>query len=62
MSTIFLSSLISCMALVIPGAFPTAADFYLLSELIILDFPTLGKPTIPTVICYLALDSPSTLA
>jgi len=50
------------MALVIPGAFPTAADFYLLSELIILDFPTLGKPTIPTVICYLALDSPSTLA
>ena len=61
-SIIFLSSMISYMILVTPGVFPTVAALDLLRELIRLDFPTFGKPTTPTYIVYLALDSPSTLA
>lgn len=44
----FLSKDISCMHFVTPGVFPVAAALYLFNELIILDFPTFGNPTIPT--------------
>lgn len=41
---------------------PVAAALHLLREFINEDFPTLGKPITPTVICYLAFDYPSTRA
>jgi hypothetical protein len=44
----FLSSWTSCIYLVTPGVFPVCVALALLSELIMLDFPTLGNPTIPT--------------
>ena len=46
-----LSSTISFETFVIPGVFPTAAALReRFRELIRDDFPTLGNPTIPTVI------------
>jgi len=46
------------MLFVKPGVLPVAAAFDLFSELISDDLPTFGKPTIPTVMSYLALACP----
>jgi len=50
--TIALFRLISYMLFVTPGVFPTAVARAPFSELIMLDLPTLGKPTIATVIFF----------
>merc|ERR1712051_399646 len=54
--------MISCIYFVTPGWLPVAAALLLFNELINDDLPTLGKPTTPTVIRDLVLESPSTLA
>jgi hypothetical protein len=52
------------MTFVTPGMLPVGAARDLLRELMSELFPTLGKPTTPTMICYLVLPlaEPSTLA
>ena len=51
----FLSSYISCIALVTPGWLPVAAALCLFKELMSEDLPTLGKPMTPTMIYCLVL-------
>uniref|UniRef100_A0A7C9D337 Uncharacterized protein n=1 Tax=Opuntia streptacantha TaxID=393608 RepID=A0A7C9D337_OPUST len=49
----FLSNCTSCIDLVNPGVAPTLTTWHLFKLLIRLLLPTLGSPTIPTVIDFL---------